>query len=107
MAELTYMCRQCRNVFRLAVADSPSEKEATCPGCGSADIEEVPSWAPIGFTLSEEPPMWECACQQCQNVFEIPVPASPAEAKEIRCPLCGGGHIHRLTPAGVEPLYCG
>jgi DNA-directed RNA polymerase subunit RPC12/RpoP len=108
MGEYTYTCNQCRNVFRLSVSEGPlPPREVKCPGCGSSRVEEVPSWAPIGFNLSEEPPEWECACQQCQNIFKIPVPGSPSEAREIRCPVCGGGHIHRLTPAGVEPLYCG
>jgi DNA-directed RNA polymerase subunit RPC12/RpoP len=108
MEECAYLCRQCRNVFRWSVPEESSlAKEARCPGCGSSDIEEMPSWAPIGSNLSEGPVVWECACQQCQNVFELPVPSSPSEEKGIRCPACGGGHIHRLTPTGVEPLYCG
>ena len=77
MEEYTYSCRQCRNVFRLTVpGESSPAEEAKCPGCGSPDIEEMPSWAPIGSNLSEDPAVWECACQQCQNVFKLPVPGS-------------------------------
>jgi hypothetical protein len=65
------------------------------------------AWAPIGYNLSEGPPEWQCACQQCGKVFKVAVPGSPAEASKITCPVCRGKHIHRLTPAGVEPLYCG
>jgi DNA-directed RNA polymerase subunit RPC12/RpoP len=108
MEEHTYLCLQCRNIFRLTVPEEPSPaEEAKCPGCGSSAIEEMPSWAPLGSNLSEAPAVWECACQQCQSVFKLPVPGSPSEEKAIRCPACGSGHIHRLTPTGVEPLYCG
>ena len=108
MADDTYLCRQCRNVFRSPAPDVPSTaKEVICPVCGSSQAEAVPSWAPIGSNLSEDTPVWECVCQQCQNVFKLPVPDSPSQEKEIICPTCGSGHVHRLTPAGIEPLYCG
>lgn len=108
MAEYEYVCRLCQNVFRLAVSDgTPMEKEAKCPKCGSMDIERLPSWAPIGFSFHEGPTMWEYECQQCQNIFKLPVPASPSQEKEVTCPVCGGRHIHRLTPTGGVPLYCG
>ena len=107
MAEDTYLCHQCRNLFRLPMTCSitPEKEELKCPECGSFDVEEMPSWAPIGF--NESSPMWEYECQQCQNVFQLPVPSSPSQEKEIKCPACGGGHIHRLTSVGGVPLYCG
>ena len=107
MTERTCLCRQCRNVFKLPVSDSatPEKEELKCPACGSPDVEDVPAWAPIGFT--EGSPTWEYECQQCQHVFRRPVPDSPAQEKAIKCPECGGGHIHRLTPTGGAPLYCG
>jgi len=108
MVECEYLCHRCQNVFKLSVSDSPPpEKKAECPKCSSTDIERLPSWAPIGFNLHEGSPMWEYECQQCQNAFKLPVPGSPSQEKEIRCPACGGGHIHRLTAAGGVPLYCG
>ncbi|OGO23545.1 MAG: hypothetical protein A2144_11130 [Chloroflexi bacterium RBG_16_50_9] len=108
MEDYTYLCHQCQNVFRLpATQNGTAEKVKKCPKCSSTQIEELPSWAPIGANLSEGPPVWECECQQCQKVFKLPVPGSPSREKEIACPACGGRHIHRLTPMGAEPLYCG
>lgn len=108
MGEYIYLCQQCQTLFDLSVQPgSEEEKEARCPECGSPHIEGLPSWAPIGFDLYGGPPVWEYECQHCQNVFKLPVPSSPAQEKGIKCPECGGGHIHRLTPTGGEPLYCG
>ena len=109
MGEYTYLCYQCRNIFRLPVpVGSSPEKEAECPECGSMHIKRLPSWAPIGFDLCEGPLVWEYECQQCQNVFKLPVPSSPSQEKKgVKCPACGGGHIHRLTSSGFVPLYCG
>ena len=107
MVETTYLCNQCRNVFKLPLICSitPEEKEVKCPECGSSRIEEMPSWGPIGFNTPSL--VWEYECQECHNVFELPIPSSPSQEKEIKCPKCGGGHIHRLTSIGSEPLYCG
>ena len=103
----TYLCHQCRNIFKLPMACSitPEKKEVKCPECGSFDVEEMSQWGPIGFT--ENPSMWEYECQLCKNAFKLPIPSSPSQEKEIKCPACGGGHIHRLTEIGGEPLYCG
>lgn len=106
MGEHLYLCHQCQNVFKSPVpGDSPQEIEAKCPRCGSTHVEELPSWAPIGFT--EGSPTWEYECQLCKHVFKLPVPGSPSQEKGIKCPACEGGHIHRLTAIGGEPLYCG
>ena len=102
MAENTYLCHQCGNIFRLSLPG-----EAKCPQCGSSQTRELPSWVPMGSDLSESQSQWQCECQQCKNKFEIPVPDSPSGEKNIRCPVCNGRHIHRLTPSGYEPLYCG
>jgi len=108
MEDNIYLCQQCQNIFKLPVSSVYlSEEESRCPKCGSSQIKEMSSWAPLGSNLDEGRPMWDCECQQCQTSFKIPVPGSPSQAKEARCPACGGKHIHRLTPAGFEPLYCG
>jgi len=107
MEEFIYLCQHCRNIFKspLTCSITLEKEEKKCPKCGSFQIEEMPSWVPIGFT--EGSLMWEYECQQCKNVFKLPVPSSPSQEKEIECPVCGGGHIHRLTSTGVQPLYCG
>lgn len=107
MEECLYLCQHCRNFFKQSMTCSITieKKEVVCPNCESSDIKEMSSWAPIGFT--DGPPVWEYECQQCRNVFGLPVPGSPSQEREIKCPTCGGGHIHRLTIIGGEPLYCG
>ena len=107
MMDDTYLCHQCKNIFKLPLTCSITlvEKEIKCPRCGNKHVEELPSWAPIGFT--EYSPMWEYECQHCKNVFKLPVPSSPAQEKEIKCPTCKGRHIHRLTSTGGVPMYCG
>ncbi len=105
--ERTLLCKQCRNVFRSQPDNDLLQQETRCPRCGSSNLEEAPAWAPLGsgmniFDSSE----WEYECQQCQKKFKMPIPKSPAEEKERRCPTCNSEHIHCLT-AGGEPLYCG
>ena len=109
MGEDIYLCHQCKNVFKLPMTCNitPEKKQVRCPECGSFHTEEMPHWAPIGFDVSEDLSMWEYECQQCQNVFKLPVPSRPSQEKEIKCPACGGGHIHRLTAIGGVPMYCG
>ena len=108
MGEYTYLCHHCQNIFKVVVTgESAPAEEGKCPACGSSHIEEMPSWAPIGFNLPEGLPVWECECQDCRKVFTLPVPGSPAQEKEITCPTCGSGHIHRLTASGGVPMYCG
>jgi len=102
MVENTYLCHQCGSIFRLT-----SAKEAKCPQCGSSQTKELPSWVPMGSDLSEGPSTWQYECQQCKHKFELPVPGSPSQERDIKCPACDGGHIHRLTIYGSEPLYCG
>ena len=102
MAENTYLCHQCGNIFRLLPAD-----EVKCPQCGSAQTREMASWVPLGSDLAADQKNWQCECQECKHKFEQPVPESPSGEKDIRCPACNGQHIHRLTLSGYEPLYCG
>jgi len=105
--EDTYLCHQCKNIFRLPPTCNiaPVEEVIKCPICGNTDVEGLPSWAPAG--LAEFSSTWEYECQQCKNIFELPVPSSPSQEKEIKCPVCKSGHIHRLTSTGSLPMYCG
>lgn len=108
MPEYIYLCHQCGHIFRLPAGGTGAPgKGVECPGCESAQIRELPSWVPMGSDLSEGKSQWQYECQQCKNKFELPVPGSPSQEKNIKCPACNGGHIHRLTPSGYEPLYCG
>ena len=102
-----YLCRQCHSISKLSISDTSPENEVKCDTCGSPDIVELPSWAPLGSNLYQDSNEWEYECQHCKNVFKMPVPSYPSQEKEIKCPECGEGHIHRLTPIGGEPLYCG
>lgn len=107
MAEYTYLCHQCGNIFRLKADYIPSEAKVKCPQCSNTQVRELPSWVPLGSDLAEIPSAWEYECQQCKSRFKLPVPVSPSQERNIRCPDCNGGHIHRLTRTGFEPLYCG
>ena len=104
MNETSYLCRQCGHIFRVP---SEPETDIKCPQCGSDSVRVLPHWSPAGSGLSQGAPTWECECQNCRARFEIPAPADPSAARNIRCRACHGEHIHRLTPAGYEPLYCG
>jgi rRNA maturation endonuclease Nob1 len=107
--EYKLLCKQCRNVFNFLVRPGSSlGREVCCPKCGSPDVEEAPAWAPLGSGLNIfEGSEWEYQCQQCQEKFKMPIPQSPTEERERRCPSCGAGHIHPLTATGGEPLCCG
>jgi DNA-directed RNA polymerase subunit RPC12/RpoP len=107
MGERIFLCQQCGNVFRLPLDSSHPEKGLKCPQCGGSQIRELPLWAPFGSDLNHAPAEWDYECQECRNKFKLPVPCRPSQEKEITCPACHGHHIHRLTPAGYEPLYCG
>jgi rRNA maturation endonuclease Nob1 len=109
MGEYTFLCRQCRNIFKLTVRPGSSVNcEVRCPKCGNTSIEEAPIWAPLGSGLNIfESADWEYECQECQKTFKMHIPKSPTEEKQRKCPSCGAGHIHRLSAAGGEPLYCG
>ena len=108
MVEHTYLCHQCGNIFRLSVDSTrPLEKELKCPACRNSQVRDLPSWVPLGSDLYEIPREWEYECQQCKSKFKLPVPGSPSQERNIRCPACDDGHIHRLIRTGFEPLYCG
>ncbi len=105
----TFLCKKCRNIFKLPLSDSSQpDRASTCPKCGSAEIEEAPCWAPLGSgTNVFESSDWEYECQQCHQTFKMPIPKSPTEEKSRRCPSCGTGNIQRLNVTGGQPLYCG
>ena len=106
--EHTYLCQNCHNLFKLELdLSSVNQNDLTCPKCGSTQINNLPSWSPTGSNLDVCKLEWEYQCQDCNNIFKLPIPTSPEQEKEIICPECNGGHIHRLTPTGGEPLYCG
>ena len=108
MGEILYLCHRCGNIFRLTLDTSPTtDKKPPCPQCGESSTRELPSWVPAGSDLDHAPAEWDYECQDCQEKFKLPVPRSPSQEKNIICPTCRGTHIHRLTPAGYEPLYCG
>jgi DNA-directed RNA polymerase subunit RPC12/RpoP len=108
MGECIYFCQRCGNLFRLPPDSSHlPEKELRCPQCRDSQIRELPSWVPLGSDLDNAPAAWDYECQGCRERFKLPVPASPSQEKGITCPACDGRHIHRLTPVGYEPLYCG
>ncbi len=105
MEEFTLLCKQCRNVFKIPGGNISNK--AQCPDCGSPDIIEAPAWAPLGSGRNIfESSTWEYKCQHCGHQFKMPIPKSPTEEKQRRCPSCGAEHIHRLTAIGGEPLYC-
>ena len=105
--EYTYLCLKCQNLFKLEQDRCLVNKEIACPKCGSTQIEKLASWTPVGSNLNACHLEWEYECQDCHKVFKLPIPTSPSQEREITCPECNSSHIHRLTPTGGEPLYCG
>jgi DNA-directed RNA polymerase subunit RPC12/RpoP len=107
--ERRFLCKQCLNVFDHAVSDSlsPGEK-IKCPACCGFDVVEAPPWVPLDSgTNIFETDTWEYECQQCKHKFKMPIPKSPTEDKNRRCPVCNSGHLHLLTGKENLPLYCG
>ena len=49
--------------------------------------------------------VWKYSCHQCQSHFEMPVPLSPKDEKERKCPRCGSADIHRVTTEDSEPRF--
>ena len=108
MSGNTYLCQNCGNIFRTpAGACVLNPEDIRCPQCDSSQTRVLPSWAPLGSDISEGHTTWQYECQECKEKFELPILGSPSGEKNIRCPVCNGTHIHRLTPGGYEPLYCG
>ena len=108
MKVLLFKCCKCQKIFKVPEPSAPSPPEKVkCPECGNPYTESIPSWMPIGLISYEDQPLWEYECQQCQHVFKLPVPSSPSQEEEIRCPRCDGDHIHRLTMFRHEPLHTG
>jgi DNA-directed RNA polymerase subunit RPC12/RpoP len=104
-----YLCKVCRNIFIATIGGSLSTKKGErCPHCGSPQVMEAPAWAPLGsgFNIFEGS-TWKYECHQCGHTFEMPIPKSPTEDKDRKCPVCGQGHLHLLTEIGALPLYCG
>jgi hypothetical protein len=109
MEELTLLCRQCRNIFRIQIGETCSIiRRTACPKCNSTDLAEAPAWAPLGSGSNIFDSLdWEYECQECLKKFKMPIPNSPTEEKSRKCVQCGSGHIHRLSSVGGLPLYCG
>jgi DNA-directed RNA polymerase subunit RPC12/RpoP len=107
--ETRFLCKQCRHVFDLAKpGDSDLDNKIHCPACGSSDVIEAPTWAPLGSGWNIfESTSWEYECQQCKHTFKLPIPKSPEEDKNRRCPICNSGHLHLLIDNVATPLYCG
>jgi rRNA maturation endonuclease Nob1 len=107
--EYTLLCKQCRNVFKSALQPGSSvDGKVCCPKCQGLVVIEAPVWAPLGSGSNIfEDSTWEYQCQQCRHTFKLPIPRSPSEDKNRRCPSCGGGHLHLITDIGAQPLYCG
>ena len=104
-----YLCKVCRNIFITMIQDKRLiDKVERCPHCGSSQVMKAPPWAPFGsgFNIFEGS-TWKYECQQCGHKFEMPIPKSPTENKDRKCPECGQGHLHLLTEIGALPLYCG
>lgn len=40
-------------------------------------------------------PVYEFVCRDCQKAFEIMRPISEAQATDVKCPVCGSGHVDR------------
>ena len=104
-----FLCKKCRNVFDLEVAsDSTRGTEVRCLKCGSSEVMETPTWAPLdsGWNIFESSE-WEYECQDCKRTFKMPVPKTPAEDESRKCPYCGSSHLHLLTGGKALPLHCG
>ncbi len=104
-----FLCRKCRYIFDVEITgDSSGGAAILCQKCGSADVIEAPTWAPLGSGLNIfESDIWEYQCQDCKNKFKLPIPKSPAEGKSRVCIFCNSNHLHLMTIDGAKPLYCG
>jgi DNA-directed RNA polymerase subunit RPC12/RpoP len=107
--ERRFLCKQCQYVFDAAISDVTSpDTNVHCPVCCGTNVTEAPPWAPLGSGLNIfESDTWEYECQQCLHKFTMPIPQSPTEDRNRRCPLCNSGHLHLLTGKKALPLYCG
>jgi Zn finger protein HypA/HybF involved in hydrogenase expression len=107
--EHRFLCKECRHVFDLDIPDGSCLIGGVhCPECGSSDVVETPAWAPLGsgwniFETNE----WEYECQQCKRTFKLPIPKSPSEGENRKCPFCNSNHLHLLTGGKALPLHCG
>jgi rRNA maturation endonuclease Nob1 len=105
-----YACRKCKVLFELpSLSYLEKGEEAKCPACGGNEVDQLPSWIPIGFNLDlyYSPSKWRYLCHQCNTTFESPVPSGPNEEEQRKCSACGSIHITRLTALVVEaPMYC-
>ena len=47
-----YGCHQCMTIFEMrSELNTEQAAELKCPGCGSIDVELLPSWIPTGYSL--------------------------------------------------------
>jgi Zn finger protein HypA/HybF involved in hydrogenase expression len=105
--ESRYICNTCSHVFDVAVPDGVNVA-IHCPACYSTDVEDAPPWAPRGSGRNIfEGNEWSYECQESKFQFKMPIPVSPVEEENRKCPVCNSSHLHRITGAGNLPLYCG
>ncbi len=105
-----YGCHQCKAVFEVRLEPGAGvATEVKCPYCCSIDIEMLPLWIPVGYSLDLYFGLsnWKYTCHQCKSEFELPVASSVTEEKQRTCPTCGSTDIERMaTPEFQPPLYC-
>jgi DNA-directed RNA polymerase subunit RPC12/RpoP len=107
--ERRFLCKKCWNLFDFTVSDDIfSDRVIPCPACRSAEVMEAPPWAPLGAGKNIfESDTWDYECQQCKYKFRMPIPHSPSEDKNRKCPFCRSGHLHLIVGEKGLPLYCG
>ena len=107
--EKRFLCKHCRHVFDLAVAgDVSMNGNLKCPACSGQEVSEAPPWVPLGsgFNIFDNDE-WKYECQQCKQVFSLPIPRTVSEDESRRCPACASPHLHLLVDKQGLPLYCG
>jgi len=106
-----YGCHTCKAFLETSVSSSfENLADVKCPRCGSIDVDMLPAWVPIGFSLELYfgSSTWKYTCHQCRGEFELPVISGTAEMRQRICPACGSDDIERVSTPEFKPcLYCG